>query len=303
MKKFFAAVFFSVVTLSVTAQELNCQVQVLSGQIQTSDRKIFETLQQSLYEFINNRRWTADQYMQHERIECSMMINITERVSTDEFKATIQIQSRRPVFSTSYNSPLLNYIDKEFTFRYVEFQPLDLNETQFQNNLISVVAYYTYIMLGFDYDSFSPQGGTPYFQKAQNIVNLAQNAPETGWKAFEGTQNRYWLTEEILNVQFAPLRECMYLYHRKGLDLMSEKVAPARTQILEALKKLRKVNQDKPGSFSLQVFFLAKADEIINIFQQANPDEKSQVIALLSEIDPANSSKYEMIMAGTGGGK
>jgi Domain of unknown function (DUF4835) len=302
MKKFFAAVF-SVVTLSVTAQELNCQVQVLSGQIQTSDRKIFETLQQSLYEFINNRRWTADQYMQHERIECSMMINITERVSTDEFKATIQIQSRRPVFSTSYNSPLLNYIDKDFTFRYVEFQPLDFNETQFQNNLISVVAYYTYIMLGFDYDSFSPQGGTPYFQKAQNIVNLAQNAVETGWKAFEGTQNRYWLTEEILNVQFAPLRECMYTYHRKGLDLMSEKVAPARTQILEALKKLRKVNQDKPGSFSLQVFFLAKADEIINIFQQANPDEKSQVIALLSEIDPANNSKYEMIMAGSGSGK
>ena len=300
MKKFFAAVFFSAITLSVSAQELNCQVTVNSNQIQTSDRKIFETLQQSLYEFINNRRWTTDQFMQHERIECSMMINVTERLSTDEFKATIQIQSRRPVFSTSYNSPLLNYIDKEFTFRYVEFQPLDYNETQFQNNLVSVVAYYTYIMLGFDYDSFSPQGGTPYFQKAQNIVNLAQNAPETGWKAFEGTQNRYWLTEEILNVQFAPLRECMYLYHRKGLDAMSEKLAPSRIQILEALKKLRKVNQDKPSSFALQVFFLAKSDEIINIFQQANPDEKSQVVSLLSEIDPANYSKYEMIMSGGG---
>jgi hypothetical protein len=303
MKKIFAVVFFGVVTLSVWAQELNCQVQVLSNQVQTTDRKIFETLQQSLYEFINNRRWTTDQYMQHERLECSMLINITERVSTDEFKATIQVQSRRPVFSTSYNSPLINYIDKEFTFRYVEFQPLDFNETQFLNNLTSVVAYYTYIMLGFDYDSFSPQGGTPYFQKAQNIVNQAQNAVETGWKAFEGTQNRYWLTEEILNVQFQPLRECMYLYHRKGLDGMSEKLAPSRVQILDALKKLRKVNQDKPASFTLQVFFLAKSDEIINIFSQANPDEKSQVVALLSEIDPANYNKYEMIMAGSGGGK
>ena len=299
MKKFIAAIFFSV-SVAASAQEMNCQVQVLTNQIQTSDRKVFETLQQSLFEFVNNRRWSSDQYLQHERIECSMLINITERISTDEFKATIQIQSRRPVFSTSYNSPLLNYIDKEFTFRYVEFQPLDYNETQFLTNLTSVVSYYVYIFLGFDYDSFSPDGGTPYFQKAQNIVNQAQNAVETGWKAFEGTQNRYWLTEEITNPQFKPLRECMYQYHRKGLDAMSEKVAPARAQILEALKKLRKVNQDKPGSFALQVFFLAKSDEIINIFSQANPDEKNQVITLLAEIDPANYNKYEMIMAGGG---
>lgn len=300
MKKFIVAAFLGVAAFSVPAQEINCQVQVLSGQIQTSDRKVFETLQQSLYEFINNRRWSSDQYMQHERIECSMMINITERVSTDEFKATLQIQSRRPVFSTSYNSPLINYIDKEFTFRYVEFQPLDFNETQFLNNLTSVIAYYTYITLGFDYDSFSPEGGTPYFQKAQNIVNQAQNVVEPGWKAFESTTNRYWLTEEMLNVQFKPLRECLYTYHRKGLDDMSEKLAPARAQVLEALKKLRKVNQDKPASFALQFFFLAKSDEIINIFSQANPDEKNQVITLLSEIDPANYSKYEMIMAGGG---
>lgn len=305
MKKFIAVAFLGMVMLSAWAQEMNCQVQVVTNQIQTSDRKIFETLQQSLNEFINNRRWTSDQFMQHERLECSMLINITERVSTDEFKATIQIQSRRPVFSTSYNSPLLNYIDKDFSFRYVEFQPLDFNESQFGVNLTAVVAYYTYILLGFDYDSFSPQGGTPYFQKAQNIVNLAQNAVETGWKAFEGTQNRYWLTEEILNTQFQPFRDCMYSYHRKGLDAMSEKLAPSRGEILEALKKLRKVNQDKPGSFTLAVFFLAKSDEIINIFSQGTPDEKSQVIPLMAELDPTNYSKYEMINAGgaSGSGK
>jgi hypothetical protein len=276
MKKFVAAVFFAVTGLFVHAQEMNCQVQVNANQVQTSDRKIFETLQHDLNEFVNNKRWTGDQFLQHERIECSMLINITERLSTDEFKATIQVQSRRPVFSTSYNSPLLNYIDKEFTFKYVEFYPLEFNESQFLNNLTSVVAYYVYITLAFDYDSFSPEGGTPYFVKAQNIVTHAQNAVESGWKAFEGTQNRYWLTEEILNVQFRPLRECMYLYHRKGLDDMSEKVAPSRAQILEALKKLRKVNQDKPGSFCMQVFFQAKSDEIINIFSQALPMKKTR---------------------------
>jgi len=230
-----------------------------------------------------------------------MMINITNRVSTDEFEGTFQIQSRRPVYSTSYYSPLFNFIDRDFSFRYVEFQPLEFNETQFLNNLTSVVAYYAYIVLGLDYDSYSPQGGTPYYLKAQNIVSNAQNVQEKGWKAFEGTQNRYWLTEELLNPQFTPLRECMYDYHRKGFDTMSEKLVPARGEILTALKKLRKVNQDKPGSFTLSVFFLAKSDEIINIFSQANQDEKAQVVNLLSEIDPANSNKYQMIMAGGGG--
>ena len=227
-----------------------------------------------------------------------MMVNITNRVSTDEFEATIQIQSRRPVYSTSYYSPLLNYRDNNFTFRYVEFQTLEFNESQFLSNLTSVFAYYAYIVLGFDYDTYSPMGGTPYFLKAQSIVNNAQSVPDKGWKAFEGTQNRYWLAEEMLSPQFTPLRECMYDYHRKGFDVMSEKLAPARTEILDALKKLRKVNQDKPLSFSLAVFFLAKADEIINIFSQANPDEKAQIINLLAEIDPANSNKYERIMSG-----
>ena len=298
MKKYFLLIIFFAVKVLSYAQEFNCQVSVLSGQIQTSDKKIFETLQKDLYEFVNNRHWTADQYMLHERIECSMMINITTRLSTDEFEGSIQIQSRRPVYSTSYYSPLFNYKDAEFNFRYVEFQTLEFNETQHLSNLTSVVAYYAYIVLGLDYDSYSPLGGTPYYLKAQAIVNNAQNAAEKGWKAFEGTQNRYWLTEELLSSQFAPLRECMYDYHRKGFDAMSEKLLPARVEILNALKKLRKVNQDKPLAFTLSVFFLAKADEIINIFSQANPDEKAQLINLLAEIDPANSNKYERIMSG-----
>jgi hypothetical protein len=202
------------------------------------------------------------------------------------------------VYSTSYHAPLFNFIDKDFTFRYVEFDPMDFDEKQFRSNLTGVVAYYAYIILGLDYDSYSPKGGTEYFLKAQTIVNNAQNVVEKGWKAFEGTQNRYWLTEEMLSPQFSPLRECMYDYHRKGFDVMSEKVIPGRNEVLNALKKLRKVNQDKPLSHTLAIFFLAKADEIINLFSQATPDEKAQLINLLSEVDAANSNKYERIMSG-----
>ena len=299
MKKFILlSIAFIAFADFASAQEFQCQVSVVSSQIQTSDRKIFETLQKDLFEFVNNRQWTSNQYLQHERIECSMMINITNRISTDEFDATIQIQSRRPVYSTSYNSPLFNFIDKDFTFRYVEYQPMEFDEKQHRSNLTSVVAYYAYIILGLDYDSYSPKGGTDFFVKAQGIVNNAQNAVEKGWKAFEGTQNRYWLAEEMLSPQFTPLRECMYDYHRKGFDVMSEKLIPARAEILNALKKLRKVNQDKPLSFSLAVFFLAKSDEIINLFSPASPDDKAQLINLLAEIDPANSNKYERIMTG-----
>jgi hypothetical protein len=299
MRKLFL-LFIAVTAGAIFAsgQELQCMVSVVTGQIQTSDKKIFETLQKDLYEFVNNRHWTNDQYLQHERIDCSIMINITNRVSTDEFDATIQIQSRRPVYSTSYNSPLFNFIDKDFSFRYVEFQPMEFDEKQNRSNLTSVVAYYVYVILGLDYDSYSPRGGNEYFVKAQTIVNNAQNAAEKGWKAFEGTQNRYWLVEELLSPQFTPLRECMYDYHRKGFDVMSEKLIPARSEVLNALRKLRKVNQDKPLSFSLAVFFLAKSDEIINLFSQATPDEKAQLINLLAEIDPANSNKYERIMTG-----
>ncbi len=280
------------------AQELNCQVSILTPQIQASDKTIYNNLQTEIRDFLNNRKWTSDEYLNQERIECSMVITISERVSTDDFKASILIQSRRPVYNTSYNSPMLNLQDNDFSFRYVQDQPLELDEANINSNLTAVLGYYVYMILGFDYDSFSPEGGTPYFVKAQTIVNNAQRLPDRGWKAFESSRNRFWLVENFLNVSFKPLREFIYTYHRLGFDIFSENIPDARASITENLPKLKKVFQEKPNSFLMQTFFTAKADEIISLFSQATNDEKSRVLQVLTLVDPANTLKYQTITTG-----
>ncbi len=287
---------FSVVTKS-TAQELNCSVSILSPQIQASDKSIFETLQTSIREFMNNRIWTNDQFLNQERIECSMIITISERVSVDEFKANVQIQSRRPVYKSSFNSPLFNHQDNDMAFRYIQDQVLEFDEANINSNLTAVLAYYAYLLIGLDYDSFSPEGGTPYYVKAQNIVNNAARLSERGWKAFESSRNRYWITENLLNSSFKPLRSTLYAYHRKGLDIMSEDAPKGRLVITESIKELRRVFSDKPNSFLMQIFFNAKADEIVNIYSQAQMDEKNQVVPVLSLVDPANTLKYQGILS------
>lgn len=281
-------------------QELNCQVSVQTPQIQASDKSIYETLQTTIREFMNNRNWTNDKFLNQERIECSIIITISERTSVDEFKANIQIQSRRPVYRSSYNSPMLNHQDNDFNFRYIQDQTLEFDEANINGNLTAVLGFYAYLIIGMDYESFSPDGGTPYFSKAQNIVNNAQRLPERGWKAFESSRNRYWITENLLNSSFRPLRSTIYRYHRLGLDKMADNITEARPAITEGLKDLRKVYQDKPNSFLMQVFFNAKTDEIVNIYSQAEPDEKNQVVPVLSLIDPANTLKYQGIISGAG---
>lgn len=283
---------------NVIAQELNCSVSVFSPQIQASDKTIYETLQTSIREFLNNRSWTNDQFLNFERIECSMNITISERVSVDEFKANIQIQSRRPVYKSSFNSPLFNHQDNDLTFKYIQDQVLEFDEANISSNLTAVLAYYAYLLIGLDYDSFSPEGGTPYYVKAQNIVNNASRLADRGWKAFESSRNRYWITENLLNSSFSPLRNTLYTYHRRGLDLMTENANDARLSITESIKELRRVYSDKPNSFLMQVFFNAKADEIVNIYSQAQTDEKNQVVPVLSLVDPANSLKYQGILSG-----
>ncbi len=283
------------------AQELNCQVSVLTPQIQASDKSIYETLQTAIREFMNNRTWTNDQFLNQERIECSIIITISERTSVDDFKANIQIQSRRPVYKTSYNSPLFNHQDNDFNFRYVQDQTLEFDEANINSNLTAVLAYYANIIIGLDYDSFSPEGGTPYFTKAQSIVSNAQVLAERGWKAFESSRNRYWITENLMNVSFKPLRNTMYAYHRLGFDKLSEDQVNARAAVTDAIKELRRVYNDKPNSFLMQVFFNAKCDEIINLYSQAPQDEKSQVVQVLSLIDPANTLKYQGILSTSGG--
>ena len=296
MKKyiFFLGLFIS---LHLNAQELFCNIQVNSSQIQTSDRKVFQTLQTAIYEFVNNTKWTSASIKNEERIECTFLINIKEQVSNDEFKASIQIQSTRPIYGTSYKSTMLNYLDNNFRFRYLEYQSLEFNENTHLSNLTSVLAYYVYIVLGLDFDTFSEYGGAPYFIKAQNIVNNAQNAREIGWKAFESDKNRYWLVHDLLDTRYEEIHNCYYRYHRVGMDILSEKTDDARYEITEALEELRGIYRDNPSAFILKIFFDAKADEITKIYSEAFPNEQARIIKLLTEIDPANSAKYQAITA------
>jgi|YNPMSStandDraft_1061717.scaffolds.fasta_scaffold00071_38 hypothetical protein len=280
------------------AQELNCRVQVFSQQIQTTNKHIFESMQKDIYEFVNNRKWTDHVFSYDEKIECSILINLTEQVSTDQYKGTIQVQAIRPVFNTNYNSVLLNLKDNDVQFNYVEFQSMDFNENSFTSNLTSLLAYYVYIILGFDYDTYSLMGGTPYFQKAEKIVQNAQNAQEKGWKSFESQKNRYWLVENLLNSKYAPVREFLYNYHRLGLDIMHSKQAEGRAEIAESLSLLQKVFREKPSPFMmlLQVVLDAKSDELVQVFSESYPEEKVRVVNILKEIDPTNSAKYQRIL-------
>ena len=289
--------FLMYISLGADAQEIFCNVQVNSSQIQTSDRKVFQTLQTAIYEFVNNTKWTSASIKNEERIECTFLIQVKERVSNDEYKASIQVQSTRPIYGTSYKSTMLNYLDNNFRFRYLEYQSLEYNENAHISNLTSVLAYYVYMVLGLDFDTFSEYGGAPYYIKAQNIVNKAQNAREIGWKAFESDKNRYWLVHDLLDTRYEKIHNCYYRYHRLGMDLMSDKADDGRYEITEALHELRSIYQNNPSAFILKIFFDAKADEITKIYSEAFPNEQARVIKLLTEIDPANSTKYQAITA------
>ncbi|MBI4646027.1 MAG: DUF4835 family protein [Bacteroidia bacterium] len=281
------------------SQELKCRVQVVTQQIQGTNKQIFQTLQNELYEFLNNHKWTNNVFGEDEKIECTFMFNITEQLSVDEFRGTLQVQSSRPVFNSTYNTVLFNHKDDDIQFKYIEYQPLEFNETQHTSNLISILAFYVYIIIGLDYDSFVLEGGSEYFQLAEKIVTNAQNAPELGWKVSEhGKKNRYWLAENIINEKYSGLRECIYKYHRLGLDIMADKPAEGRAVIAENLELLRQVKREQPNLIFLQGLMTAKSDEFINIFSDESsfPDEKNRVVQILSEVDPANSSKYQKIL-------
>jgi hypothetical protein len=286
---------------TVYSQELNCNVQISAQKIQGSNRQVFESMQRDIYEFMNNTVWTNNVFSYAERIDCNVLINLTEQLSADEFRGTIQIQLRRPVFNTTYNSTILNFIDNNFQFRYVEFQPLEFDPNSYRSSLVSVLAYYTYIILGFDYDSFSFEGGTEFFQIAEKIVTNAQNASEPGWKPYDGSRNknRYWLVKNILDKEYEGVRRFIYEYDIHGLDKMESKITEARTSIAESLKLIQEVYRAKPDPYMylIQIIMESKADELINIFSEAFPEEKSRVIQILTEIDPGNKTKYEKITA------
>lgn len=297
--RFFWIIFISsLLSLHSFSQELNARVQVSAQQIQGSTNKeLFQTLQKALFEFVNNRRWTSHIYNSEERIECTFQINITEQVSSDNYKGTLQVQANRPVYGTNLNTVLLNFRDVDIQFQYVEHQSLEFNETTHNNNLTALIAYWSYVILGLDYDSFSLKGGSEFFTKAETIVNNAQNAQEKGWKAFEGQKNRYWIIQNLMDSKYSGIREFMYQYHRNGLDKMSEKATLGRTSILNSLTLLQQVFREKPSPYMpfLQLVFDAKADEFVNVFSEGPPDEINRAYNILTEINPANSNKYKKL--------
>ncbi len=282
------------------AQELNCQVTVNANQIQGTDiKQITDQMQKVIFDFMNNTRWTKDNFTQQEKVDCSIFITLDSRPSTDIFTGAIQVQSRRPTFKSAHYSTVFNWDDKDFQIQFQQFTQLDFNINNFQNNLTSILAYYAHVILAIDYDTFSPLGGTEYWQKAQLIVQNAQNAAEPGWRSNEKTtRNRYWLVENTLQPVFQGIRDCMYAYHRTGLDIMHEKVDEGRANIVKALNLLKPVYQARPASFNMQLFFNAKNDELINIFKGGFPDEKSSIVETLTTLDPSNTTKYMRITGG-----
>lgn len=286
---------FLIISDALYSQDLNARVQILAPQIPNSNKRILDILETSMKEFLNGRRWTADALQPQERIDCNFVITITDWDGSSNFKAEAQIQSNRPVFNSSYSSTLLNISDREFGFSYSEGQALDFSDQNYISNLSSVLAFYAYIITGMDYDTFSKFGGSPYFQKAQTVLNNAQNAPNTGWKAFENLHNRFWLVENLTNKTYNPIRESLYIYHRDGLDIMAENQSKGRKAVMSVLPQLQKIDKQKQGSILNQIFFTAKSDEIVNILSSADSQDKIKAFNILTEIDPANTLKYEVL--------
>ncbi len=282
------------------AQELQCNVQVVSQQIQGTNKQVFQTMQNAIFEFMNNRVWTNHVYATEERIECNLMFNITEQISADEFKGTLTVQARRPVYNTNYNTTTFNFVDNDIHFRYVEFSPLEFDLNSHISNLTSILAYYAYFILGLDYDTFSLYGGTPYFTNAERIVMNAQNAPEAGWKPLDDLahKSRYWLVKDMLDPEYEPLREFNYRYHRLGLDVMDEKVAEARAEITDSLELLQKLFRSRPDPYMylFRLIFDAKSDELVDVYTESFPEERSRAHAILTEVDKSHTNKYKAIL-------
>ncbi len=279
----------------VQAQDLNAHVQVLSPKIQTTNRRIFIALETAIRDFLNGKKWSNDQVLPQERIDCNFVLNITQWDGASALSAEVQVQSSRPIFGSNYNSTLINIDDKDFDFTYTEGQIIDFNEQFFQSNLSSFFAFYAYVIVGLDYDSFSKRGGTPYFEHAQNIVNSAQSASFKGWKAFDNNHDRYWLAENLTSNIYNNIRDFSYTYHRLGLDVMASNADQGLKAITAALPSIEQIDRQRTGAFLPQVFFTAKSDELLQVLSKANAQERQQAYQTLSTADPANGTKYQAL--------
>lgn len=277
------------------AQELNCKVVINADQIQTTDRGVFKDMERAFANFLNTRKWTTDSYKTHERINCTLFLNISKMPSIGNFQASAQITSARPIFNTNYESVMFNFADRDWEFEYIESQPLEYNDNSYLSNLTSMLAFYAYIILGYDYDSFSELGGTPHFQKALMLVNNAQTSGRGGWAALSSSRNRYSLVESIINPQMTEMRKNTYRYYRQGLDQFDKKAEESRNTILNVVKEVRKAWTINPNSILVITFFDAHAPELVNVFSGGSLGVKREAYDILTTID-SKRSIYQNIL-------
>ncbi len=288
--------FFLCLIGRTNAQELNAQVIVNADLVNQTNQQVFKTLERSLNEFINTQLWTDEAYLNQERITCSFVFNLTG-YNNGQFEANLQVQSQRPVFDTNYDSPILNFLDKDIVFSYQEFEPLFFNQSSFESNLISLISYYAFVIIGMDADSFKQKGGSTHYNKALQVVNLAQNSSNKGWKPSDSTRNRFWLIDALRSNTFREFRQTLYDYHREGLDRMTEDPLEGKTKLMEALKKLEPLNQRRPNNFLIQIFFDAKVEEIVNLFQEGPKVDFKETEEILKKIAPFFGARWKQIKA------
>ena len=294
-KKSLFLFFLSLLSIPLLAQEINCNVTINAQNIQISDRSIFQDMENAFEQFLNNRKWTNEAFQSEERIRCNMVLTMETMPNIGSFTASMQILVLRPVYGTNYVTVVFNFADRNWQFDYTESLPLEFNENTFNTNLTSMLGFYAYVILGYDYDSFSRLGGSPFFDRAFNVVINAQQSPRSGWKQFESNRNRYWITENLMSSQMVPVREAIYEYHRLGLDMFGRDPEQGRDAIIASLQKIKEVNKLRPNSVIVNSFFDAKSDELANIFSQGNEAKRQEALKLLSELDPTNTEKYSRI--------
>ena len=288
--------FFIFLITRSFSQELNVEVIVNSDLVNQTNQQIFKTLERSINEFINTQVWTSQKILNQEKISCSFVLNLTG-YSNDRFEASLQIQSQRPIFDSNYDSPILNYLDKDIIFSYQEFQPLFFNQSRFESNLVSIISFYAYIIIGLDADSFSLNGGSAYYKKARQIVNLSQNSPGKGWKPSDGNRNRFWLIDGLISNTYREYRQSLYTYHRNGLDKLTGDPLKAKISLMDAIRLLEPLFQRRPNAFLLQIFFDAKVEEIVNLFSGGPKIDFKETEDVLKKIAPFFGSRWKQIKA------
>ena len=305
MLKYLFLFLFAIASISFTsdAQEINCKVSIRHDRISNVDQQVFTDMERAIASFINTRKWTTDEYATQEKIDCTIMFNLTAKIDgmQDAYEATMNIQATRPVYNTGYTTSLINFVDKDANFKFNQFSPLVFDDNRVSatgdaiaDNLSATLAYYIYLLLGLDYDSFANNGGNIYFKKAQNVVN---NAPEgkgvRGWKAVDGNKNRYWLIDQIMSPRFIDFHKYWYTMHRLGFDQYYDKPVEARKNILSGIGMLQKLNRDNPNAILVQFFFNAKSTELINLIADMPVAERQQYITQLAQTDVTNAQKYQ----------